>query len=178
MHALAFDPSNPSTLVLALANNTLQIYDVEARQFPRWARALSTALPQRFTGLHDPVLGVTFDPGSRAEGATARHALFWGASWLCKVKLDEAAGWGGMNKKRRRDGKRSAPDARVEVSLEEGTGAEARHVQQNFKLVTHYRPILFVDFIAPAELVVVERPLVDVLAKMPPAYFKPKYGAS
>lgn len=82
-----------------------------------------------------------------------------------------------MNKKRRRDGKRYAPDARVEVSLEE-SGSLKPVQQQNFKLVTHYRPILFVDFIAPAELVVVERPLVDVLAKMPPAYFKPKYGAS
>lgn len=82
-----------------------------------------------------------------------------------------------MNKKRRRDGKRYAPDARVEVSLEESGGSKPVQ-QQNFKLVTHYRPILFVDFIAPAELVVVERPLVDVLAKMPPAYFKPKYGAS
>ena len=83
-----------------------------------------------------------------------------------------------MNKKRRRDGKRFAPDARVEVSLEEGGGGSRPVQQQNFKLVTHYRPVLFVDFIAPAELVVVERPLVDVLAKMPPAYFKPKYGAS
>ena len=50
--------------------------------------------------------------------------------------------------------------------------------QRNFKLITHYRPLLLVDFVSPGELVVVERPLVDVLAKLPPAYFKPKYGAT
>lgn len=59
---------------------------------------------------------------------------------------------------------------KVEVSLEEQ--------DSNFKVVTHYRPILLVDFLDPGELVVVERPLVDVLATLPPAYFKPKYGAS
>jgi U3 small nucleolar RNA-associated protein 4 len=48
----------------------------------------------------------------------------------------------------------------------------------NFKMITHYRPILYADFLAPGELVVVERPLVDVLATLPPAYFVHKYGAS
>ncbi len=46
----------------------------------------------------------------------------------------------------------------------------------NFKIVTRYRPILFADFIAPGEMVVVERPILDVLAGLPPAYFHAKYG--
>ncbi|KAL6304216.1 WD40 repeat-like protein [Sparassis latifolia] len=185
IHALAFDPSAPSLLVLGFANNTIQVYDVEARQFPRWAQALNGGLPQRFTHLHDPILGVSFDPGARVgEGGAYtphRHALFWGATWLCRVKLDASAGWGGFEKKRRWDGKRhttaqpsSNPTSRLDVSMEEGRGQQ----QQNFKIVTHYRSILFVDFMRPAELVVVERPLVDVLAKLPPPYFKAKYGTS
>ncbi|TFK90207.1 WD40 repeat-like protein [Polyporus arcularius HHB13444] len=188
IHALAFDPSAPSTLVLGFADNQIEVYDVEARQFPRWARSLINTLPQRFTHLHDPVLGVTFDPGSRVEGAEEgsgsplppKTALFWGATWICKVILTERIGYGGFEKRRR--GKRKAaevsqPNAngRVEVSVEDG---QQEVQQRNFKLVTHYRPLLLVDFVAPGELVVVERPLVDVLAKLPPAYFKPKYGAS
>ncbi|TBU35023.1 WD40 repeat-like protein [Dichomitus squalens] len=183
VHALAFDPSAPSTLVLGFADNQLEVYDVEARQFPRWARSLVNGVPQRFTHLHDPVLGVTFDPGSGAEGEGSplppKTALFWGATWICKVMLTERIGYSGFEKRRR--GKRKAPEAsasadgRVEVSLEEG---QQEVQQRNFKLVTHYRPLLFVDFVAPGELVVVERPLVDVLAKLPPAYFKPKYGAT
>ncbi|KAI0359174.1 WD40 repeat-like protein [Trametes cingulata] len=191
VHALAFDASAPNTLVLGFADNSLEVYDVEARAFPRWARPLVSSLPQRFTHLHDPVLGVTFDPGARPggageeEGAAAggsplppRTALFWGATWICKVMLNERIGYGGFEKRRR--GKRNAADSapnangRVEVQVEEGQQEQ----QRNFKLVTHYRPLLFVDFVAAGELVVVERPLVDVLAKLPPAYFKPKYGAS
>ncbi|KAI0735408.1 WD40 repeat-like protein [Earliella scabrosa] len=186
VHALAFDPAAPSTLVLGFADNQLEVYDVEARQFPRWARALVNFLPQRFKHLHDPVLGVTFDPGARAGGAEAgeaalppRTALFWGATWICKVMLAERTGYGGFEKRRR--GKRKADqvganaNGRVEVSVDDG---QQEGQQRNFKLVTHYRPLLFVDFVAPGELVVVERPLVDVLAKLPPAYFKPKYGAT
>ena len=187
VHALSFDPSMPSTLVLGFADNRLEVYDVEARQFPRWARSLVNGVPQRFTHLHDPVLGVTFDPGSRVYGGTdaegsplpLKTALFWGATWICKVMLTERIGYGGFEKRRR--GKRKAFDAnatvngRVGVSVEEDQQDVQRH---NFKLVTHYRPLLFVDFIAPGELIVVERPLVDVLAKLPPAYFKPRYGAT
>lgn len=46
------------------------------------------------------------------------------------------------------------------------------------RLISHYRPILHVDFLDDGELVVVERPLVDVLSTLPPAYFKHKYGLS
>ncbi|KAI0374397.1 WD40 repeat-like protein [Pilatotrama ljubarskyi] len=158
IHALAFDACAPNTLVLGFADNSLEVYDVEARSFSRWARPLVNSLPQRFTHLHDPVLGVTFDPGARPGGGSGgeedgaggsplppRTALFWGATWICKVILNERVGYGGFEKRRR--GKRKAADA--------VPNADGR-----------------------IELVVVERPLVDVLAKLPPAYFKPKYGAS
>ena len=93
--------------------------------------------------------------------------------------LAERTGYGGFEKRRR--GKRKADqvganaNGRVEVSVDD---SQQEGQQRNFKLVTHYRPLLLVDFVAPGELVVVERPLVDVLAKLPPAYFKPKYGAT
>lgn len=45
-------------------------------------------------------------------------------------------------------------------------------------MITHYRPILFLDFLVNGELVVVERPLIDVLSTLPPPFFTPKYGAS
>ena len=179
-HALAFDRLSPSILVLALANNTIQVYDVEARTFPAWARPLASGavLPQRFRELHDTVLGVAFDAGPHAD---PHSAIFWGSTWLCRVKLDEGTTYGGFDKKRKWKGAQAArPPPSVKVT---GTSAVApeeptKVAQRNFKLVTHYRPLLFVDFMGPAELLVVERPLVDVLAKLPPAFFKPKYGAT
>jgi U3 small nucleolar RNA-associated protein 4 len=181
-HALAFAPgSSPalssSLLILGFANNTLEMYDVEARQFPSWSRALCSALPKRFTHLHDAMLGVTLAPPAAAaahldhvdkSNDSSVFALFWGATWLCKVQFDAPVGWGGFEKKRRR---------RRSEGADHGTERD-RGGAHNFKLITQYRQILLADFLSPGELVVVERPLTDVLATLPPAYYRPKYGAS
>ncbi|KAI9445451.1 WD40 repeat-like protein [Lactarius indigo] len=167
-HALAFVPSSPSLLILGFANNSIEMYDVEARQFPAWSRALCAGLPKRFTHLHDAILGVTLAPAPEDSTTDQRSenvlALFWGATWLCKVQFHAPVGWGGFEKKRRR--------RRSEAAERD------RGVAHNFKLITQYRQILLAEFLAAGELVVVERPLTDVLASLPPPYFKPKYGAS
>ncbi|KAI0005474.1 WD40-repeat-containing domain protein [Russula compacta] len=171
VHALAFAPSSPSLLILGFANNTLELYDVEARQFPPWSRELCTALPKRFTHLHDAILGVTLAPAAPddVDKSNSKNvfALFWGATWLCKVQFDAPVGWGGFEKRRRR---RSG-------GVDHGTERD-RDAVQNFKLVTQYRQILLAEFLSPGELVVAERPLTDVLVNLPPAYYRPKYGAS
>lgn len=195
IHALAFDSSNASSsssgiLVLGLADNTIHVYDVESRTFPIWGRDLAAQIPTRFKHLHDPILGVTFDTGSKTG------ALFWGATWICRVHLSHGlSDSGAFDKRKRRWGGRTlvtrprpaslhatgmnALGLAPQTSLDKEQEQEKREKEQeNFKVVTTYRPILFVDFVGEKELVVVERPLVDVLAKLPPAFFKPKYGAT
>ncbi|KAJ7786079.1 quinon protein alcohol dehydrogenase-like superfamily [Mycena metata] len=163
---IAFDPSRNNILILAFPDNSIQLFDVEARQFPAWAKDICN-LPKKFTRTHDHILGVAFDPAiagtslKAAGAAIPRYALFWGSTWLCKIRLDDSGKSG--QKKRRREGDKVDPTSEDNA---------------NFKMVTHYRPILHVDFLAPGELVVVERPLVDVLATLPPAYFVHKYGTS
>ncbi|KAJ7139903.1 WD40-repeat-containing domain protein [Mycena epipterygia] len=169
---ICFDPSRPNILILAFPNNSIQLFDVESRQFPSWSKDICNNLPKKLTRAHDHILGVAFDPVAAgpslkaADGtSTPRYALLWGSTWLCKLRLD-GSGARASHKKRRRDGDKSP---KIDSVSED---------HANFKMVTHYRPILLVDFIAPGELVVVERPLVDVLATLPPAYFVHKYGAS
>ncbi|KAJ7107652.1 WD40-repeat-containing domain protein [Mycena crocata] len=166
---ISFDPSQPNILILAFPNNTIQVYDVESKQFPSWAKEICNNLPKRLRRTHDHILGVAFDPVNAGPSLKAsagpsppRYVLLWGSTWMCKIKLDDSGARPG-HKKRRRE------SAKVETPSED-------HV--NFKMITHYRPILHVDFLAPGELVVVERPLVDVLATLPPAYFVHRYGAS
>ncbi|KAJ7431800.1 quinon protein alcohol dehydrogenase-like superfamily [Mycena galericulata] len=161
---ICFDPSRPNILILAFPDNSIQLFDVESRQFPSWSKDICDNLPKRFSRAHDHILGVAFDPVAIGSAAP-RYALFWGSTWLCKIKLDESGARSGP-KKRRREGDKSP---KIEPTSED---------HANFKMVTHYRPILHLDFLAPGELVVVERPLVDVLATLPPAYFVHKYGAS
>ncbi|PPQ90453.1 hypothetical protein CVT25_014971 [Psilocybe cyanescens] len=166
--ALAFDPMHPSVLLLAFPDNTIQIFDVETRQFPIWGKELAASLPKRFTYAHDPVLGVAFDPAVSSSSGTddqgkTRYVLFWGATWMFKVSLDTTVRSGA--KKRRRE---MAPVP----------GADEDRQWRDYKMITQYRPMLCCDFLTKDELVVVERPLVDVLLTLPPAYFKHKYGAS
>jgi U3 small nucleolar RNA-associated protein 4 len=183
IQALSFDPTDYGTLVIGLANNSVHIFNVESRTFPDWSIPLSNNLPKRFTHLHDPILGLTFNPTPFKDGS--RKALFWGSTWMCSIKLDSPAGWGGFSKKRRREYRTvvngaSQPGtnvgkAQVNVSAED----QKRQTQpKNFTVLTQYRPLLLVDFLDCGEMVVVERPLVDVMSAMPPAFFKPKYGSS
>jgi U3 small nucleolar RNA-associated protein 4 len=162
---------HPSTLLLAFPDNTIQIYDVETRQFPSWGKELISSLPKRFTHAHDPILGVAFDPASssHSESTKTRFILFWGATWLFKAALDTSVRVAG--KKRRREVMDGAAAAAAAAASEE-------RPWRDDKLIMQYRPIACCDFLTKDELVVVERPLVDILATLPPAYFKHKYGAS
>ena len=183
VQALSFDPSDHGTLVIGLANNAIHVFNVESRTFPDWSITLCSNLPKRFTHLHDPILGLTFNPTPSKDGS--RKALFWGFTWMCSVKLDSPAGWGGFSKKRRREHKaiqNGASQPHVNISrAKANVSAEDQKSQtqpKNFTVLTYYRPLLFVDFLDCGEMIVVERPLVDVMSSMPPAFFKPKYGSS
>jgi U3 small nucleolar RNA-associated protein 4 len=45
-----------------------------------------------------------------------------------------------------------------------------------FRMVRGYRPLLAVGYLGSEEIMVVERPLVDVLATLTPPYVSEKYG--
>lgn len=148
---------------MAFPDNTLQFYDVEGRQFPSWGKDLSSALPKRLTHSHEPIIGVTFDPTRHSSEKQTRNVLLWGSTWICKLSLSEDRISSRPNKKRRRENAKEPA---------------ASHDYEDYKMITHYRPILFLDFLVNGELVVVERPLIDVLSTLPPPFFTPKYGAS
>lgn len=129
--------------------------------------------------------GDTMDTEKRGEGeGQTRYILFWGSTWLFKIALETTRRTGGFvsSKKRRRDagtgpvtGANAVEGAAVH---NEDNPTDMYASMRDTKMITQYRPILCCDFLNKDELVVVERPLVDVLLTLPPAYFKPKYGAS
>jgi len=168
---VAFEPppSSPSPSTLSAAAALLKA----KRALPNQSDAFSFAAS---TGAGGPA-------EEDGEGAGQRHALFWGATWLCRVTLDAPVGWGGFVKKRRRgaSGSHRHPHSSRPPPSASGPGAQNKDEEDNdsitnFKLLTRYRPILFVDFLDAGELLVVERPLVDVLRALPPAFFKPRFG--
>ena len=161
-------------------NNTLQVFDVEARQFPELSHALSQVSSSPFSHLHDPLLGITFDPGvvvSGIDAAVGRRVLLWGSSWMCKVKLAAPSEPGSTSKKRRRESRRLSTVAVTQKGIDTSLIIQNAEDDPNFHLVTRYRPLLLVDYLGPGELLVVERPLIDLLNTLPPAYYKATYGS-
>lgn len=163
--AMAFDPGVPQQLTIAFSNNTFQIFDVEARRFPEWAQTLSKDASSRLTGQQDSVLGVAFDPAAPTE----RSLLLWGSTWICKIHLEGSTGRPSQKRRRQSTG--------TGVGQQQRRGADEDESNSNFRVVSKYRQVVAVDFLSPGELVVVERPLADILHTLPPAYFKPKYGS-
>lgn len=117
----------------------------------------------------------------------------WGATWILRVKLNpsttvgggKAAGGGRQKKKRSRAGEEVAVVAALPVpATTNGGGEDQKSIQQlkqqeqeRFKLTQTFRPMLGLDYVGKGELVVVERPWLDLVAGLPGGFFRGgKYG--
>jgi U3 small nucleolar RNA-associated protein 4 len=199
-NVLTFTPEKPQILMIFLPDNTIHIFDVERGEVPVWAHNLNSRIPKQLFNTPDPVQGVIFEPGptlapsdlvngdletpdlSQKKSGTPttssqKEAILWGSSWLCKLKLDWLGKYTEPRKRRKSESRHPPSEYQGVPTLAprpdlQNSAYEAR----NLRMVTHYRPILALDFVGSGEMVLVERPLVDVLSKLPPAFFKPKYG--
>jgi U3 small nucleolar RNA-associated protein 4 len=123
--------------------------------------------------------------------------ILWGSNWICRFRLHPRnALVSGSSKRRREDENEdtanededeteedeephSLPTAVLEKKEGRTMKDKIRGNQEGelfFSMFTQYRNVLGVEFINSDEMVVVERPLLDVLSTLPPAYFKAKYG--
>jgi U3 small nucleolar RNA-associated protein 4 len=183
--AISFDLNSPHLLFLTLPNNTVRVFDVEEKLFPEWSRALTECVTQRLAQLHDPVMGIAFHPASTWSGTstpTVRTVLLWGASWICKFRIWNDVETQRAPRKRRRgesDDEKEDSDREPETALsglDDREEAEGKGTEMGLEVWTKYRNMLAVDFFGSEEMVIVERPFMDVMSKLPPAYFKFKYG--
>lgn len=106
--------------------------------------------------------------------APKRNVILWGRGWLCKVDLMGSGimsgdAGPGFRKRSRSFGSNQAPTPIVRL--------QDTQRDESSQVVTRYRDIMLVDLLGPRELIVVERPAVEILQSLRPAYYKPKYGA-
>lgn len=174
------------------------MFDVEAREFPAWAQAVNEKLPFGLDRMQDALVGIAFIPedpsdsidgssalGSRSTSLTqdrrvARNVVLWGRGWLCKVDLmggGPAHSGPGITPSLQRKRKQSFAPSDAKRPNGVASKIEADQPQGLTGLaVTKYRDLMLVDFIGPKEMVVIERPSVDILQGLRPAYYRPKYG--
>ncbi|KAJ1310177.1 hypothetical protein OPQ81_006921 [Rhizoctonia solani] len=161
--ALSFDTRSPHVLALGYPNNEIQLFDAEAQMF-------YPALSDKVSHLQDPILGIVFPP---TPAPNERKMYVWSANWLARYDIPTPSSSALI----KQPPPLSVPESNVELSLKRKRAGEA---DEAFAIVTKFRQVLLIDLCAggDGEMVVVERPLVDLLATLPPAYLKPKYGAS
>jgi U3 small nucleolar RNA-associated protein 4 len=159
---MSFDPRMPSLLFVGLANNTLQIFDAEKGLFHEM-QYVEGEMMKKIGELHDPVQGLLFKGSSEdamdvseASLDSSKEVIAWGSSWMCKIPLD----------------KRMAARKR----LRDTDGDDGTDGGRTGTVTMRYRNMLAVGFVGGDELVVVEKPVMDVMQKLPAAYFRARYG--
>ncbi|RUS21509.1 hypothetical protein BC937DRAFT_92478, partial [Endogone sp. FLAS-F59071] len=191
---LTFHPYQPSTLIISLVSNEFYLYDVELRRLTDWSRQHSQQLPTKFLELKDKIMGFGFNP-ARPSTITA-----WGVTYLCLIDLAKDVGDRNavLNVNKRKRIKQHRDDGRKETEerrskrheqggiavptleplepVELGPVEEEKGDPVNFQLLFKYQPLMFLDFMGPDSMVVVERPMFGILEKLPPSFYKAKYG--
>ncbi|PVG01220.1 WD40 repeat-like protein [Serendipita vermifera] len=187
--AMAFESLASRHLLFAMPDNSIHIFDVESRLFPQWQRRLSQTVSRKIGGQRDTILGVTFAPQPqsrrKSDAGAFETVIAWGANWICRFRIYHSGTSSAHSSKRRRDDEDGNGTDEEELA-EEDTAREEEDIEDGAKplgyktlhlnVFTRFRNLLGVQFLNPEEMVVVEKPLLDVLSKLPPAYFKARYG--
>lgn len=104
----------------------------------------------------------------------------WGATWILRVRVNPATGWGAKQSNGGKKKKRARQQQQEEEAVGGGEGEKSAAKQaegERFKLTQTFRPVLGLDYVGKGELVVVERPWLDLVAGLPGGYFRGgKYG--
>ncbi|KAI8812714.1 quinon protein alcohol dehydrogenase-like superfamily [Cladochytrium replicatum] len=174
--SVAFHPVSP-TLIVTLHSNEFFLFDVETTdrssvlsastdsvpqcRLTDWSREYSHRLPRRLISKTELARGVAIPPGRNDM------LILWASSWMCIVDL-----------KRR---KTSRPRGKVNgftVHRYEDEDDE----DSPLKFVDRFAPIMGLGFIAGADeegsvsMVAVERPVLEVVKKLPASFYRHKYG--
>jgi len=194
---MAFSPSNASIVVVALPNNTIQVFDVDQRTIPTWAQHISRNSFATFRNLREPILGVSFDPVPE----TGRHTdtlVIYGANYIGTMKLSPSehldTSLSSMTiEKRKRDGEtikngitesdendreESSDDEEEEDDDTDGAviNTSINKGRSTMEVTYKYQPVLFCDFTNQGDMIVVEKPYFSMLSQMAPAFSAKKYG--
>ncbi|CAG8846437.1 19201_t:CDS:1, partial [Racocetra persica] len=179
--ALAFYPTK-STLVITLSSNEFFLYDIESQKLDDWSLTYSKSLPKTFLNLENRLVGCAFNPANNDT------IILWGANYFCLIDFDKCRKdkghqphlvtctglreksknkatpkQNGLTKKRKRDkAEKIIKRARTEK-------------MNNFQLVYRYRSLMYIDFIEPNTMIVIERPFTTILENLPPSFYKAQY---
>ena len=173
--ALDFSPfpaprTGGAILTVSHSCNHFYCFDCESRQLTPWSSTNARKLPNEL--LMDPnrIHALAFNP------ARPNHLYLMSTGYFCAVNTavphvprQLTTGWGRERNPERRKGGSEGPSSRTTLMEERIFG------EKDFRFVRRFQPMLFMGFVGPDEMVVVERPWVQVMDRMPEALDRKRF---
>ncbi|KAI8852751.1 WD40-repeat-containing domain protein [Chytridium lagenaria] len=150
--AIAFHPTSP-ILTVTTSSNELYIYDAEDRRLTDWSREYSHRLPDRFVSRNEIIMGATTPPVKKGM------LMVWASSYICHIDLEQVV-------------VASAPEDIAPVSR----GKKWDEYQSSFTMDHRFGPLMYFGFVGDGEAVAVELPLLSVVERLPPGFYRKRYG--
>jgi len=186
-------------LAVACSNNTFYIFDHEERCLSDWSQdagfPVSSSLPRELIHRADYPVRMAFNTSNPSKFLLGAHGFF------CIVDLDQpmpehsnifppnhvrarrfvpkksrASSIGDESAAANKDGGVTPPRRKRKRSLS-NAGRPEREQNGNFTICLRYSGMLFMDFIAENEMVVVEQPWMNVVNALPDALARRVYGS-
>lgn len=159
MTCMRFVPSlkMSNALVCVTAENRFYIFDVETARLTDWSRENHAATPSCLTNFPLHVMGITFNP------AKPLSFMIYGSSFLCNVSLDKLPAGGDAS---------AAAAAQEKKKRRRSGGRESEWCT----MLDKYGPVLCAEYLTEGNLMVAERPWIQVMAQLGGAFYTKRYG--
>ncbi|KAM9301508.1 U3 small nucleolar RNA-associated protein 4 homolog [Gastrophryne carolinensis] len=155
--AISIHPST-NNLVIAHADQHVLEFNIAHKQYTDWSRkVLQHGLHRDWLERDTPITGITFNPSRPEDILMHDNYMFCVLDKSLPLPDDRTAL---MNQK----------------SLKSLSISARRSHAHAFKITRKFQPLLFMDLLDNGELILVERPLSDIQAQLPPPMKLKKFG--
>ncbi|KAI8330637.1 WD40-repeat-containing domain protein [Chlamydoabsidia padenii] len=144
---LSFNPFRPNELLVAYADNTFRIFDIEHKCQTKWSKAHDNQTGSKLSTFRDRIRGVAYNPAEKQK------MVIYGSTFMAQVDLSSSKSTKNQNK-RKADDHHPKLKGGLDVSL-----------------TTSFQHILSCDFLAANTMVLVERRKESLLEHLPPSFY-------
>uniref|UniRef100_A0A8D2KVV6 UTP4 small subunit processome component n=2 Tax=Varanus komodoensis TaxID=61221 RepID=A0A8D2KVV6_VARKO len=151
---------HPLTRNLVIAHSDQQVFEfsIADKEYTAWSRKVQRlGLHKDWLERDTPITHIAFPPGQ------ASHVLLQDTHMFCILDKSLPLPEDGAS-------------LHNQLSLAQLSKAARRGHSHAFKICKKYQPLLFVDLLDENSLVVVERPVADIKAQLPPPVYQKKFG--
>ena len=140
------------------------MFDVANKAPAPWAESFNLHNPQILSEARDELLGIAIEPLSANGSDEDLSLICWGATFTTSIRIPSKAYIAGL----RSQGLKRTSDDQVR--------SNPKSSFYSARLTRKFTDIISVEFARNGELLVVERPYMDLLPNMPAAVATKRYG--